>query len=100
MAARHPKAMAVFGEYLLVGYGGPKNTALGLVFSTDAANLGSNFAACTLGEAFFVGRHVLPKDPVQARFWLKKVVEGECEYKHLEKEWIDKSAEMLRELDE
>ena len=100
VAARHPKGMAVFGEYLLVGCGGPKNTALGLVLSTGAAHLGSNYAACNLGEAFFKGKFGLPKDPVQARFWLKKVVDGECEHKHLEKEWIDKSAEMLRELDE
>ena len=99
-AARNPKGMGSFGEYLLIGSGGPKNTALGLVLSTDAAHLGSNVAACNLGEAFFTGKFGLPKDPVQARFWLKKVVEGECEYKHLEKEWIDKSAEMLRELDE
>ena len=92
--------MALLGEYLLLGSGGPKNTALGLVISTDAAHLGSNFAACNLGEAFFKGKFGLPKDPVQARFWLKKVVNGECEIKHLNKEWIAKSAEMLRELDD
>ena len=92
--------MAVFGEYLLVGYGGPKNTALGLVISTDAAHLGSNFAACNLGEAFFHGKYNLPKDPAQARFWLKKVADGECKIKHLNDEWIAKSAAMLRELDD
>ena len=91
--------MAVFGEYLLVGYGGPKNTALGLVFSTDAANLGSNFAACTLGEAFFVGKYNLPKDPARARSWLMKVVIGECEHKHLASKLMANSVEMLRELD-
>ena len=99
-AARDPKGMAVFGEHLLLGSCGPKNTSLGLVLSTDAGHLGSNHAACNLGEAFFKGKFGLPKDPVQARFWLKKVVDGECEHKHLKKEWIAKSAAMLRELDE
>ena len=55
--------------------------------------------AFKLGKAFFKGDG-LPKDPVQARFWLRKVADDECEHKHLEKEWIAKSAEMLRELDD
>ena len=53
-----------------------------------------------IGEAFFNGKFGLPKDPVRARFWLKKVVEGECKIKHLNDAWIAKSAEMLRELDD
>ena len=92
--------MAVFGEYLLVGYGGPKNTALGLVFSTDAANLGSNFAACTLGEAFLHGKYGLPKDPAQARFWLAKVVNDECKHKHMTEAGRADAAEWLRALDD
>ena len=31
---------------------------------------------------------------------MKKVVDGECEHKHLNSRWIANSAEMLRELDE
>ena len=43
----------------------------------------------------------LPKDPARARYWLKKVLDGgECEYKHLNGEWIAKSAEMFLELDD
>ena len=66
---------------------------------TEAAGLGSNLGAYLFGKAFFNGELGLPKDPARARYWLKKVVDGECEYKHLNDEWIAKSAEMLRELD-
>ena len=38
--------------------------------STSARDLG----AYKLGKAFFKGSCNLPKDSVQARFWLKKVV--------------------------
>ena len=43
---------------------------------TEAAHLGSDVAACNLGEAFFKGEYGLPKDPARARFWLKKIVDG------------------------
>ena len=66
----------------------------------QAAELGSDVGAYILGEAFFHGRYNLPNDPVRARFWLEKVVHGECEIKHLGDEGIAKSAEMLRELDD
>ena len=52
-----------------------------------------------LGWAFFEGELGLPKDPARARYWLKKVVDDECEYKHFNNKWMAKSAEMLRELD-
>ena len=98
-AAHNPKGIANFGECLLCGFGGPENTALGLVLSTDAAHLGSNLASCTLGEAFFHGKYNLPKDPVRARYWLKKVADGECKIKHLTDSAKATAAEMLRELD-
>ena len=91
--------MALFGYYLLLGKGGPKDIGFGLVNVTEAAGLGSDHAACILGDGFFRGASGLPKDPARARYWLKKVVDGECEYKHLNYEWIAKSAERLRELD-
>ena len=53
-----------------------------------------------LGEAFFKGTSGLPKDPARARYWLKKVVDGECEHKHLLSADIAKAAAMLRELDD
>ena len=99
-AARHPPGMANFGQCLLSGIGGPQDTALGLVNMTEAAHLGSNMGACTLGEVFFKGLCGLPKDPARARYWLKKVVDGECAHKHLNDEGLAEAAEWLRELDE
>ena len=95
-ATRDPKGLAAFGECLLGGHGGPKNTALGFVYSTDAAHLGSDMGAFKLGKAFFKGKHGLPKDPVQARFWLKKIVDGECKFKNLTEESLAKVAMWLR----
>jgi TPR repeat protein len=98
-ATRTPQGMAMFGFYLLNGLGGPEDIAFGLVNVTDAAGLGSDDAALLLGKAFLEGLHGLPKDPVRARFWIKKVVDGECEYKHLGPSFNADAARLLRELD-
>ena len=82
-AARDPRGLAYFGCCLLNGIGGPQDIAFGLVNVTEAAGLGSEFGAHSLGRGFFVGGWGLPKDHVRARFWLEKVVNGECEFKHL-----------------
>ena len=95
-AARHPNGMAAFGEYLLLGDSGPQNTSLGWVYITDAAHLGSDLGAYLLGEAFLKGIHNLPKDPVQARFWLMKIVDGECKFKNLTEESVAKVAMWFR----
>ena len=98
-AARHPPGMANFGQCLLSGIGGPQDILLGLVNVTEAAHLGSAMGACILGEVFFRGSFGLPKDPVRARFWLKKVVEGECEFKHVRADYISYAARMLAVMD-
>ena len=99
-AARDPKGMGTFGEYLLLGIGGPRDNALGLVNVTAAAELGSSLGAYRVGKAFFKGTWGLPKDPTRARFWLRKVAEGECKYKHVTDEAIAEAAKWLRELQE
>ena len=63
-----------------------------------AAGLGSDVGAYHLGQVFFNGNCGLPKDPAQARFWLKKIVDGECEVKHLHPDYITEAAGWLREL--
>ena len=98
-AARDPRGLAYFGCCLLNGIGGPQDIAFGLVNVTEAAGLGSDFAAYILGEAFFVGKYNLPKDPVRARFWIKKVADGECKIKHLNDAGLAEAAAWLRELD-
>ena len=99
-AVRHPMGMAAFGEALLHGIGGSTDTSLGLVVTTEAATKGSDYAALVLGEAFFKGKFGLPKDLARAKYWLKKVVDGECEVKHLNEEWMAQCRVWLRELDE
>ena len=61
--------------------------------------LGSEVAAYRLGEAFYKGWFGLPKDPVRARSWLKKVVVS-YKLKCLSGKSMTDAAEMLRELDE
>ena len=100
-ATRHPMGLSCFGKCLTNGSDyGHKNISLGLVYLTDAAHLGSNHAAYKLGDAFAHGKCGLPKDSVQARFWLKKVAGDECKYKHLSAKGIADAAKWLRELDE
>ena len=99
-AVRHPMGMAAFGEALLHGIGGSTDTSLGLVLVTEAAATnGSDFAAYTLGKAFFYGNFGLTKDPVRARFWLKKVLDGECSCHHLSDETKALAKDRLAELD-
>ena len=99
-AARDPRGMARFGECLLCGKGGPKNHAHGLVMVTHAAGLGSDVGAYHLGQVFFNGNCGLPKDPAQARYWLKKIADDECEVKQLNDEGLAEAAACLRELDQ
>ena len=99
-AARDPRGMAKFSSYLLRGIVGPQNTALGLVYSTDAAHLGSDVGAFLLGQAFWRGSFGLPEDRVQARFWLRKVADDECAHKHLSSGSRREAAQWLRELDQ
>mmetsp|Transcript_21792 Transcript_21792/g.56896 ORF Transcript_21792/g.56896 Transcript_21792/m.56896 type:complete len:144 (+) Transcript_21792:654-1085(+) len=98
-AARDPMGMARFGEFLLAGRGGPVERSLGLVNATEAATLGSDLAAIRLGESFKRGDDGLPKDPARARYWLKKVVGGECEIQQVDDAAKAYAAKLLGELD-
>ena len=84
----------------LHGVGGSTDTSLGLVLVTEAAANGSDFGAYTLGKAFFYGDWGLTKDPVRARFWFKKVADGECEHKHLDDEGLREAACWVEKLEE
>ena len=98
-AARNPKGLASFSHCLLSGIGGPQDISFGLVNLTEAAGLGSDFGAYLLGWAFFNGAYGLPKDSVRARDWLNKLVDGECEFKHLCPTHIPLATRMLASMD-
>ena len=95
----HAKGMACFGQYLLKGMGGPSDPALGLVFLTRAGEAGSDLAAYLLAKAFVKGTHGLPQNTVQAKYYLRKVVEGECEFKHLTEKCHAEAKEFLEQLE-
>ena len=97
--ARYPPGMSAFGECLLLGIGGPQDNALGLVNVTEAAYLGSDVGVMKLGRAFYNGKYGLPRDPARAKFWLKKIVERECKYKHLSKAGNELAARWLRRME-
>jgi len=99
-AARDPKGMALFSSYLLRGIGGSQDNVFGIMNLAQAAELGSDVGAYFLGWAFSNGGYGLPKDPVRARYWLKKVADGGCEYKHVNDAGKADAAKLLRELDE
>jgi TPR repeat protein len=82
------------------GIGGSTDTSLGLVVITEAATKGSDYAAWVLGKAFFKGTSGLSKDPARARYWLKKIADGECAHKHLNNKAKATAAEWLRALDD
>ena len=75
-AARDPKGLAVFGAYLVTGIGGPQDNVFGVMNLTQAAELGSQVGAHSLGKAFLNGLWGLPKDPARARYWLNR--EEDC----------------------
>ena len=99
MRASINDVVAAFGACSLLGLGGSVETSLGLVNVTEAAGLGSDLGAYRLGDAFTKGKFGLPKDPVRARFWIKKIIDGECEHKHMNDAYNADAARMLRELD-
>ena len=98
-AALHDvKCMASYGEYLIKGLGGEPILTLGFVYTTRAAEGGSNLAAYLLGRAFEKGKHGLPRDTAQAKYWLGKVVDGSCPVKHLQNECVESAKKKLDSL--
>ena len=97
-AARNPIGIACFGQCLLLGLGGPQDDVFGVMNVTEAAGLGSEGGAYRLGEAFYKGGFGLPKDPARARYWLKKVVDGECKIQHVDDAAKTYAAKLLEEL--
>ena len=94
-ALHHVKCMAFYGEWLTKGIGGEPIPMLGIVYTTRAAEGGSNLSASQLGRALLKGKHGLPKDPAHAKYWLGKVVDGSCQEKHLKDDMVKTAKTML-----
>ncbi|GMI49224.1 hypothetical protein TrCOL_g4717 [Triparma columacea] len=87
------ECMGGYGECLLYGLGGDKVNALGLFYTSRAAQGGCCLSYLALGIGFAEGSYGLPQDAAQARVWLTKVItEGS------DKEYIDTAEELLAEL--
>lgn len=71
---RHPIAMADMGHRLMKGNGVAKQKSQGLVLTSAAAELGSDFACYNMGIWYLRGLNGLPKDKVQAKYFLGRAV--------------------------
>lgn len=103
---RHIKGMAMAGECLLHGSAVDETSeetfCQGLYYTAVAAELGSDAACFNLGYAFHKGSDntcftfCLPKDAIQAQYWLKKCLSSaKCTEKHVRK-FHSRSASNLR----
>ena len=94
----HVRGMACFCDCLLGGIGGSSNSVVGVLYAGRAAERGSNLASYLLGEGYAKGHYGLPRDEVQAKRFLRKVVENKCEIKHLNKKACERAKRLFEEL--
>lgn len=90
--------MSEAGECLMYGIGTAPNVSEGLVLITLAAEKGSDFACFSLAECYYRGFHGIRKDFEKAKFWLAKVVAGDCEYDHLADECVQKARRWIAKI--
>ena len=62
-----------------------------------AANMGSESACCTLGDAFAYGRYGLDLDEAEARIWFEKMATSSVKdtsesYRGRAKQWMEEHA--------
>ena len=94
---QHTPGMAAYGHCLLNGVGGTPIPALGLIYTTLAADRGSRLAAYTLCLAYLKGHYGVPRDTAQAKFWLSKVVDdGGYKYDDLSDRSIEDAKKQLQ----
>jgi len=98
---RDVEGMAYAGYWLLSGRGVERNRVHGMTLSTAAAVRGSDYACSTLGKSYFEGSNGLPKDFVQAKYWLSIAVSGaRCSHRHLHNEDLDAAIAMLQTIED
>ena len=97
-AAGNIRATALVGISYIMGWGIPKYVKKGIMFLTEAAALGSDFACYQLGMFLADGSHGVPVDKEEAIRWLRKSL-GDCPHKHLSEHGRELSQAKLNELE-
>ncbi|GMI32021.1 hypothetical protein TrCOL_g12147 [Triparma columacea] len=85
--------MGFYGRSLLRDLGGDVVSALGLFYTSRAAQGGSCLSHLMLGQGFAKGTFGLPQDAAQARVWLTKVITEDSYQRR-----IDRAEALLAEL--
>lgn len=93
-------SMTMYSTYLLRGFGGHKNTSLGLVLLSRAESLGSQAAGYILGNALAKGHYELSVSPRESIKMLQKVYNGEyshCDLKPIYMEKVKATMKLLED---
>eukprot|EP00568_Trieres_chinensis_P000453 CAMPEP_0183309456 /NCGR_PEP_ID=MMETSP0160_2-20130417/25353_1 /TAXON_ID=2839 ORGANISM="Odontella Sinensis, Strain Grunow 1884" /NCGR_SAMPLE_ID=MMETSP0160_2 /ASSEMBLY_ACC=CAM_ASM_000250 /LENGTH=255 /DNA_ID=CAMNT_0025473485 /DNA_START=171 /DNA_END=938 /DNA_ORIENTATION=+ len=93
------RGMAAAGWHLIKGRGVALGLAEGMALMGMAAQGGSDFAAYFLGVCFNDGLCGLPKSAEWAKFWLQKVVGGNCNIRHLSQMGHEKARKSLIQME-
>ena len=96
--AGNVKGTALIGACLGIGSGVPKCHKTGIMYLAMAAEKGSNYAAYCLGRALAEENYGLAINPVEAIYYLQKVVDPNCPIHHLEDADIEVAQELLEKL--
>ena len=92
-------ATAMLGYMHLMGQGVKKNVSQGIMYTTQAAQRGSDMAMAHLGDYLANGKYGLTVDQKEAIFWLKKAVDPKCKIQHMVEVGLSHAASTLRELE-
>ena len=95
--AGNVKCTALMGEMLAEGIGVQQNNTLGVAYMMSVARE-SNLAAFSIGKFFAQGTKGLRVDVKVACEHLERVVQGTCKHKNLQKSFIAKARDILKEL--
>jgi len=102
----NPKCMAAYGRFLRLGHrsGWSSLADLGTRYLCEAAT-NVDLAAYTIGKAVLVADYLLEDDDTkakldEAKYWLKKVVHGECEHKIMDEADMLDAQKMFKEIEE
>ena len=99
-----PKCMAAYGRFLRLDNRSKIQSILGTRYLCEAAT-NVDLAAYTIGKAVLAGDYLLEDADAktqldEAKYWLKKVVHGECEHKIMDEADMLDAQKMFKEIEE